>query len=149
MKITEKVSFKIASEASYIFILSGQKFVKNATKTVNLASFWKPEACGQTVLPDRSILIGGKCQNWKTQMRHFGWFSNTVLSHAESSVKYKRGQENEDGTQMVFLRSSCWKSGTNSFWILVQFQATCCCWIIAWKIFPQKFANETITLWKT
>ena len=22
--------------------------------------------------------IGGKCQNWKTQMRHFGWFSNTV-----------------------------------------------------------------------
>ena len=24
------------------------------------ASFWKPEACGQTVLPDRSILIGQK-----------------------------------------------------------------------------------------
>ena len=23
--------------------------------------------------------IGGKCQNWKTQMRHIGWFSNTVL----------------------------------------------------------------------
>ena len=23
-----------------------------------LASFWKPEACGQTVLPDRSVLIG-------------------------------------------------------------------------------------------
>ena len=22
--------------------------------------------------------VGGKCQNWKTQMRHFGWFSNTV-----------------------------------------------------------------------
>ena len=27
-----------------------------------LASFWKPEACGQTVLADRSILIGQK--NW-------------------------------------------------------------------------------------
>ena len=25
-----------------------------------LASFWKPEACGQTVLPDRSILKGQK-----------------------------------------------------------------------------------------
>ena len=25
-----------------------------------LASFWKPEACGQTVLPDRSDLIGQK-----------------------------------------------------------------------------------------
>ena len=22
--------------------------------------------------------IGRKCQNWKIQMRHFGWFSNTV-----------------------------------------------------------------------
>ena len=32
-----------------------------------LASFWKPEACGQTVLPDMSVFIGhkigGKCQN--------------------------------------------------------------------------------------
>ena len=31
--------------------------------------FWKPKACGQTVLPDRSVLIGqklvGKCQNSK------------------------------------------------------------------------------------
>ena len=29
-------------------------------KMVNLASFWKPEACVQTVLPDRSLLIGQK-----------------------------------------------------------------------------------------
>ena len=27
---------------------------------VNLASFWKSEVCGQTVLPDRSILKGQK-----------------------------------------------------------------------------------------
>ena len=27
---------------------------------VNFASFWKSEACGQTVLPDRSVLIGQK-----------------------------------------------------------------------------------------
>ena len=27
-------------------------------KMLNLASFWKPEACCQTVLPDRSVLIG-------------------------------------------------------------------------------------------
>ena len=25
---------------------------------VNLESFWKPEACGQTVLPDMLVLIG-------------------------------------------------------------------------------------------
>ena len=30
LKITEKVSFNIASEASYVYILSGQKFMKNA-----------------------------------------------------------------------------------------------------------------------
>ena len=36
-----------------------------------LASFWKLEACGQTVLPDRSVLVGqklvesAKIQNFK------------------------------------------------------------------------------------
>ena len=30
LKITEKVSFNIASEASNVYILSGQKFIKNA-----------------------------------------------------------------------------------------------------------------------
>ena len=35
---------------------------------VNLASFWKPEACGQTVLPGRSVLIGQKLvENAKMQ----------------------------------------------------------------------------------
>ena len=30
LKITEKVSFNIASEVSYVYILSGQKLIKNA-----------------------------------------------------------------------------------------------------------------------
>ena len=30
LKITEKVSFNIASEASYVYILSGQKLIKSA-----------------------------------------------------------------------------------------------------------------------
>ena len=29
LKITEKVSFNIASKASYVYILSGQKLIKN------------------------------------------------------------------------------------------------------------------------
>ena len=57
--MTEKVSFNIASEAGYFYILSGQKYIKYAKK-VNLTSFWKTEACGQTVLPDMSTLIGQK-----------------------------------------------------------------------------------------
>ena len=46
---------------------------------LNLASFKKPEACGQTVLPEMSILIGQKlAKNSKIQTRHFGWLSNNV-----------------------------------------------------------------------
>ena len=33
---------------------------KSLLKMATFASFWKPVACGQTVLPDRSILIGQK-----------------------------------------------------------------------------------------
>ena len=36
LKITEKVSFNIASEASYVYILSGQKSIKNA----KIGPFW-------------------------------------------------------------------------------------------------------------
>ena len=63
LKITEKVSFNIASEASYVYILSGQKLIENAKngpfRNIS-ASFCKPDAWGQTVLPDRSVLIGQK-----------------------------------------------------------------------------------------
>ena len=48
-----------------------------------LASFWKREACCQTVLPDRSFLLGQKlvenAKIKKLQMRHFESFSNNVL----------------------------------------------------------------------
>ena len=42
---------------------------------VHFGEFLKPEACGQTVLPDRSVLIGQKLMEnakiAKIQMRHF------------------------------------------------------------------------------
>ena len=60
MKITEKVSFNIESEASYVYILSGQKLIKNANNCPFWRVFWKSEACGQTVLPDSSFLKGQK-----------------------------------------------------------------------------------------
>ena len=37
LKITEKVSFNIASEASYLYILSGQKLIKNGKD----GPFWR------------------------------------------------------------------------------------------------------------
>ena len=68
LKSTEKVSFNIASGASYVYILSEQKVDKNAKKWFILTSFWKPEVCGQTVLPNMSIWIGQKLlENAKIQ----------------------------------------------------------------------------------
>ena len=60
LKNTEKVSFNIASEASYAYILRGQKLLKNAKNGQFWRDFRKLEACGQTVLPNRSILIEHK-----------------------------------------------------------------------------------------
>ena len=63
LKISEKVSFYIASEASYVFILSGQKFIKNGSFCL---------ACGQTVVPDRLLFIRQiLVEKAKIEMRHF------------------------------------------------------------------------------
>ena len=37
LKIAQKVAFNITSEASYVYILSGQKFIKNAKN----GQFWQ------------------------------------------------------------------------------------------------------------
>ena len=51
LQITEKVAFNIASEASYVYILD-----KSLLKMPEMVSM--TEACGHTVLPDMSLLIG-------------------------------------------------------------------------------------------
>ena len=74
LKIAQKVALNIASEASYVYISSGQKLIKNA-KNDQFSDFLKTKACCQTVLPDRSILVeNAKIKN----MRHFEAFLNTV-----------------------------------------------------------------------
>ena len=52
-----------------------------------LASFWKPEAWGQTVLPDRSISIGQKLvENAKMKKLNetFGWFSKNLAPSSQN-----------------------------------------------------------------
>ena len=64
LNITEKVAFNIASEASHVYILSGQKFSENAKNDQFWRVFAKTETFGQTVIPDKSFLIRYKsCQN--------------------------------------------------------------------------------------
>ena len=76
LKITEKVSVNIASEASYVYIFCGQKFIKNAKNVFFLKKF---EAYGQPVLPELALLIGqklvenAKYQNGR-QFEHFWHF---------------------------------------------------------------------------
>ena len=74
--------FNIASEASYIYILSRLKLFKKPKKWSILARFWNPKACGQTVLPDRSVLLGQKLAKHakigKIQMQYFELFSNIL-----------------------------------------------------------------------
>ena len=60
LKITEKVSFNTANEASYVYILSEQKFIRNGKNSQFRQVFLKAEACSQTLVPDRSLLIGQK-----------------------------------------------------------------------------------------
>ena len=45
-KSQEKVSFNIASEASYVYILSGQKMIKNATNWWKAPKFKKCDFFG-------------------------------------------------------------------------------------------------------
>ena len=67
LKITEKVSFNIASEASYVYILSGQKLIINAKN----GPFWRVfenlklavKQCYQTGQFFNRTKNGGKCQN--------------------------------------------------------------------------------------
>ena len=60
-KSHKNVSFNIASEASYVYILSRQKLIKNAKN-------------------------GQFAKIWKIQMRLFLWFSNTVLNRIKISA---------------------------------------------------------------
>ena len=74
LKITEKVSFNIASEASYVCILSGQKLFKNAKNGPFWRVFENLKIAGNSDTRQVSFnwtKNGGKCQNSKVQMRHF------------------------------------------------------------------------------
>ena len=97
LKITEKVSYNIASEASYIYIL-----IKNAKNS----QFDK--ACNQTVVPDRSVLID---QNFikNDQYGQFGEMpktcSQTVLPDMAISIRQKLVEKAKYSQNGDFLQS--------------------------------------------
>ena len=88
MKITKKVSINIASEASYVYIFSGQKLVKNAKN----GSFWRVfqdlKLVCQTVLPDKSILKGQKLMENAKIQEFLGDFQ--TMCHASEASYYRK-----------------------------------------------------------
>ena len=73
LKITEKVAFNIASEESYVYILSCTKLFKKLTKMVHFGEFLQTLSLrSNSVIPERSFLKGQKLvKNAKIQRRHF------------------------------------------------------------------------------
>ena len=68
---------------NFTFFQKWTKFIKNA-KNLPIWRYLK------NILRANSVtrqVIGGKCRNWKIQMRHFGWFSNNVKLFANSDSK--------------------------------------------------------------
>ena len=73
LKITEKVSFNIASEASYGYILSGQKLLLKMLKMVQFLKTWKLQSNSVTRQGNFNWpKIDGKCQNMKFYRSKFG-----------------------------------------------------------------------------
>ena len=78
LKIGEEVSFSNASEASYVYILTEQKFIKNINDCTFLENLrLKLNSVSRQVTFKRTK-ISGKCQNSKIQIRHF-WLLQTMF----------------------------------------------------------------------
>ena len=68
-----------------------------------LTSFWKPEACGQTVLPDRSILRGQKLvENAKIKK------SNATFWVIFKQCVLGKSQQKCDKSCLKDKNSCCW-----------------------------------------
>ena len=84
LNITEKVSFNIANKASYVYILSEQKVIKIAKN----GPFWRIfRHLKLAVKQCYQIKNGRNYQNWKTQIRHFRWFSNYLRNIYSGKMK--------------------------------------------------------------
>ena len=83
---------------------------------VNLASFWKPEACGQTVLPDSSVLIGQKLVE-SAKIQKFKW---DILSNFQTMCVHGKLRlpcmEFDPAIRTFFLWFLCNPEFFDSFW---------------------------------
>ena len=113
LKITEKVAFNIASEASYVYILSGQKFIKNAKN----GQFWRFFENATFLVIFKHCERGG-FDAW-SRCRKAGWEVNFIYCRAptRSNWQFKNSWLN-------------WhKNHSNNKWLVV-------CVVIKWHLIP-------------
>ena len=120
-KIVQKVAFNIASEASYVYILSGQKLIKNAKND----PFWRVVFCLQSNSVTRQVTfkrtkIGRKCQNWKIKNATFyGIFKHCVSALQNLQFNYAENvlvqilMRNNTQQPSVKIADNCW------YWLLM------------------------------
>ena len=123
LKITEKVSFNIASEASCVYILSGQKLIKNAKN----GPFWRVfenlklavKQCYQT----SQFFIGQKLvENAKIQK-----YKCDILSNFQTMCLWKKVEnafqklKSPNDFILIFLRKDMKKVAKITFWRLFFF----------------------------
>ena len=112
LKITEKVAFNIASEASYVYIWSGQKFIKNAKN----GRFWVFEKCDifsnfQTLwLLWDSILILCILCHVAFQRASSNYYANQVTLHEKCHVTFNCGSRGQ---------VQLWKKKLSTSWELL------------------------------
>ena len=119
-KFVQKVAFNIASEASYVYILSGQKLIKNAKND----PFWRV-FCLQSNSVTRQVTlkrtkIGRKCQNWKIKNATFyGIFKHCVSALQNLQFNYAENvlvqilMRNNTQQPSVKIADNCW------YWLLM------------------------------
>ena len=120
-KIVQKVAFNIASEASYVYILSGQKLIINAKND----PFWRVVFCLQSNSVTRQVTfkrtkIGRKCQNWKIKNATFyGIFKHCVSALQNLQFNYAENvlvqilMRNNTQQPSVKIADNCW------YWLLM------------------------------
>ena len=86
------------SAAKYVYIFSGQKFIKDVKNAPFSEFFKKREACGQTVLPDRSILIGQKLVE-NAKIKKFKW---NILDDFQTFVSKNNSRKIQKNCGMEF-----------------------------------------------
>ena len=111
LKIVQKVAFNIASEASYVYILSGQKVIKNAKNSHFVRVFENLKLAVKQCYQTWQVNFKRTKMVWKflNQMRHFELFSKSVNIPLNICCKLFQRSVYWDNKFQLFLKEFDWR----------------------------------------